>query len=525
MATTFPAPASSRPRPLRTAFSPLSLGLAALSGLLLVAAFPHGDLGWLAWFALVPFLLTFPHATVRAALAHGAVLGLVFFGGLMYWIGIFAAHAVGPALGTVAWLGSVLALAPWCIAFAGGAHRLHRQGPGPWLWGLPALWALLEWGRQFGILGTTWGDLAFTQHHQLAWLQVTKVTGPWGLSFLIVLVNVLFAQVLRGHKGALAADKAHRVGAWALLALALAYGQHALRAERLQPTFVAAALQGNINQNVPDTPAYEQRVLETFAAQSRRAADRGAVLTVWPETAVPGYLRLDPRFALPIAQSAVLNHQTALVGARGFVSALKKDTNTLFLVTPQGAIAGEYSKRHLVPFGEYVPLRATFPFLDKLHLSIYDMAQGGAHQPLLDAGLPVGKLGAAICYDSTYSGLMRAQVARGATLLVVTTDDTWFGRTAAAGQHAAMASVDAAATDRYLVRCAATGISQILDPTGRVVASSRLFVPAVVCAPVQSRHTRTFYVKHGDWFVLLSAFLMAGLLAPSLRKPKASLPA
>ncbi len=520
MAITIPIAASQAAYAKRALFSPLSFGLAALSGALLIASFPHGDLGWLAWAALVPFLLTFPHMNLRAALAHGAVLGVVFFGGLMYWIGIFAAHAVGPGLGSVAWLGSVLALAPWCVVFAAGAHWLSRCGLGAWLWGLPALWTVLEWGRQFGILGTTWGDLAFTQHRYLPLLQVTKITGPWGLSFIVVLVNVVLAEVWRGRGGILPKNKAHWVGALLLCLLAAEYGYYALRSEDLQPRFVAAALQGNINQNVQDTPAYEQRVLDTFAAQSRLAKTQGATLTVWPETAVPGYLRLDPRFGQPIAQSAVLNGQTALVGARDYAAAQKKDTNTLFLVTPQGAITAEYSKRHLVPFGEYVPLRATFPILEKLHLSIYDMAQGGAHQPLLDAGPGIGKLGAAICYDSTYSGLMRAQVARGANLLVVTTDDTWFGRTAAAGQHAAMASVDAASTDRYLVRCAATGISQIFDPTGQVIASSQLFVPAVVCAPVQSRYTRTFYVRHGDWFALLSGVLAASLLLP-LGKKKA----
>jgi len=515
LAITISTAAASRPRIKRVLFSPLSLGLSVLSGLLLIASFPHGDLGWLAWAALLPFLLTFPHADLRAALAHGAVLGAVFFGGLMYWIGLFAAHAVGPVLGSVAWLGSVFALAPWLIVFAGGAHWLSRRSAGAWVWGLPALWTVLEWGRQFGILGTTWGDLAFTQHRILPLLQVTKATGPWGLSFLIVLVNVVLAEAVRGRASIRPwQTQAHLRGALLLCFAATLCGRHTLGREHLQPTFVAAALQGNINQNVQDTPAYERRVLDTFAAQSRTAAALGATLTVWPETAVPGYLRFDPRFAQPIAQSAVLNHQTALVGARDYLPSQKKDTNTLFLVTPQGRIAGQYSKRHLVPFGEYVPLRATFPILEKLHLSIYDMAQGSAHQPLLDAGPGIGKLGAAICYDSTYSGLMRAQVARGANLLVVTTDDTWFGRTAAAGQHAAMASVDAAATDRYLVRCAATGISQVLDPTGRVIASSRLFVPAVVAAPVQSRHTQTFYVRHGDWFVLLSVVLVAFLLLP-----------
>ena len=142
-------------------------------------------------------------------------------------------------------------------------------------------------------------------------------------------------------------------------------------------------------------------------------------------------------------------------------------------------------------------------------MTIYDMVPGTAHQPVLDAGAPVGKVGTAICYDSTDGEIMRRQVARGADLLVVSTDDTWFGRTAAARQHAACAAVRAAEDDRYLVRCAATGISQVIAPTGRVLAEAGLFTRHVVSAPVQARQDLTPYARWGDWFVAVCA---AGLL-------------
>lgn len=484
-----------------------TLAMAAASGLLLVASFPHLDWGWLAWAALVPFLCTFPHRTWRGALAHGTVLGLVFFAGLMYWIGVFASHAAGPVLAGVTWVGATLSMTATLTVFGLGACWLDRLSARAgnrafWVWGVPALWTMLEWARQFGILGTTWGDLAFTQHRALVLLQVTKFAGPWGLSFLVVLGNVTVAELLRGR----------RTVGLAVLALAasLVFGAATLQGERLRPTFVAAALQGNINQDVALTPGYVRTVLDTFGAQSAAAQARGAVLTVWPETAIPGYLRTDPALLLPVAQIAAAHGQTLLVGARDYDARLKRDTNTLFLVTSQGRVAGQYSKRRLVPFGEYVPLRAWFPVLERLHLTIYDMAPGAERQPLLDAPPPIGKVGAAICYDSTYAGLMREQAARGASLLVVTTDDTWFGRTAAANQHAAMAAIDAAASDRYLIRCAATGISQVIDPTGRVIASARLFEPAVVSAPVQSRHTQTVYVRCGDWFVALCGLGLLG---------------
>lgn len=490
-----------------------------LSGLLLAGAFPHLDWGWLAWVALIPFLLSFPHGRLRAALAHGAVLGLVFFGGLLYWIAVFAAHPVGPVLGGFAWLAAALSQSATLVAFAVGAYGLRSTG-NIWAWrlGVPALWTLGEWGRQFGILGTGWGDLAYTQHADLPLLQLTKLTGVWGLSFLIVLVNVAAAEWL----GGLGTPSPYRVRrfplAVALVVLAaLVYGMWALRTEDMRPTVTAAALQGNINQDVKLDAAYITQVMQTFSAQGKKAAARGARLTVWPETALPGYLRDDPALRDSVVRDAVRYQQAILVGGRDRDTRLGKDRNTLTLVTPKGQVAGAYAKQHLVPFGEYVPLRAQFPILERLHLSIYDMAAGDETQPLLEAGAPVGTVGAAICYDSTDGRLMRDQVARGAGLLVVSTDDTWFGRTAAARQHAAMAAVRAAETDRYLVRCAATGVSQVIAPNGRVLAEAGLFRKAVVSSPVQPRATRTLYVRAGDWFVAGCAGLLAGLAGLSAR--------
>ena len=169
--------------------------------------------------------------------------------------------------------------------------------------------------------------------------------------------------------------------------------------------------------------------------------------------------------------------------------AARKNANSLFLMDTQGQVTGSYQKRQLVPFGEFMPGRSWMPFLEALHVTTFDMKRGADRQPLLDGGPGVGRIGATICFESSYPRFLREQVARGAGLLVVSTDDTWFGRTAAARQHSAIAAVRAAETDRYLVRSAATGVSQIIDPTGRVLAEAGLFRPAVVWAPVQSRTT------------------------------------
>lgn len=185
----------------------------------------------------------------------------------------------------------------------------------------------------------------------------------------------------------------------------------------------------------------------------------------------------------------------------------------------QGNVTGSYQKRQLVPFGEFVPGKERFPFLEALHVTRSDMKPGADTQPLLNGGPGIGKVGATICFESSYPRFLREQVARGAGLLVVSTDDAWFGRTAAARQHSAIAAVRAAETDRYLVRSAATGVSQVVDPTGQVLAEADLFMPAVVWAPVESRATVTPYVRWGDWFVGFCALLLAGVsLMPGMAR-------
>jgi len=492
-----------------------SLGLAALSGLLLAGALPALDWGWLAWVGLLPFLSLFPFRSKRAAFGHALVLGACYLGGMAYWIIVFAAHLIGPALSTLGWALVTTYQAFYIGVWAAGAQWLCAR-PSPWAFrlGAPALWAVVEWWRQSGALGLGWGDLAYTQHLALPVLQVTKLSGIWGLAFLIVLVNVALAETL----------KVRRIGPFAgvtagMVALALAYGTLTIRAERLRPTFVAAALQGNIVQDVPQDPAYVERVMQTFTAQSREAAAHGATLVVWPETAYPGYLEpdtaLEPRAR--VAAEAVRLRQAALIGGIEYDAGQHKNANSLFVMNTQGQVTGSYQKRQLVPFGEFTPGRRWMPFLESLHVTTFDMKAGEDTQALLDGGPGVGPLAATICFESSYPRFLREQVARGAGLLVVSTDDAWFGRTAAARQHAAIAAVRAAETDRYLVRSAATGVSQIIDPSGRVVAEAGLFRPAVVWGRIESRRTVTPFVRWGDWFVGFCALLLVGVSVSSTR--------
>ena len=484
-----------------------SLAGTALSGLLLAGALPHLDWGGLAWIGLVPFLALFPFRNKRSAFGYGFTLGVFYLGVMAYWVGVFAGHIIGPALSVLGWALVTAYQAFYLGVWAVGTQWLARRGVWAFRLGAPALWVIVEWWRQSGTLGLGWGDLAYTQHLALPILQVTKLTGIWGLAFLIVLVNVALMEAVARRK---ATRFTAAVGL--LSTAALLYGVVTIRSEHLKPTFVAAALQGDINQDVDQNPAYTQRVLQTFTSQSRTAAASGAALTVWPETAYPGYLQTFDLSRLTVAAEAAQDRQVALIGGVEYDWTQHKNANSLLLLTPSGVVTGSYQKRQLVPFGEFVPGRRWMPFLEALHVTTFDMKAGADTQPLLDGGPSIGKIGATICFESSYPRFLREQVRRGAGLLVISTDDAWFGRTAAARQHSAIAAVRAAEADRYLVRSAATGVSQVIAPTGQVLAEAGLFRPAVVAAPVQSRSTVTPYVRWGDWFIGFCVLLLGGVV-------------
>jgi apolipoprotein N-acyltransferase len=449
---------------------------AGLSGLLLVLAFPSADIGWLVWVALVPLLLAIRSAAPGEAFGLGFLAGLVAYGGLVEWMRLF---------GLPAWALVTVGMAFFLGAFAAGARLLAglygRRGAGAWLWVVPLTWVAVEWARSVGPIGFPWGVLGLTQHRPGPVLGLAAVAGVHGISGLAALANAVTAGVVAERR-----LSAPYVFAAAVLAGAVATSM--LPGTRVAPpTRVVAAIQPNVDPRLKDDAAHAERIIDGLLDLTAAARGAGAEIVVYPETAVPDGLASSPLLRWAIvrrAEGAVVVAGTPLPGPRNGVLVLGGDDRPL----------GQYAKRRLVPFGEA------------------GVRPGTSTAPIRT---PAGVVGLAVCYESAFSGTVRAMVAAGADVLAILTNDGWFGTTAGPAQHAAHAVLRAVETGRSVVRAANTGTSMLIRPDGVVVAEQALGTAGVLVAALPVSGRVTPYVRWGWLLAPLAAVAWVVVASPA----------
>jgi apolipoprotein N-acyltransferase len=474
---------------------------AILSGLLVAAAFPKWDHAWLLIFALVPLLWALKGKSPKAGFGLGLLSGLAHYVALLYWI-VYVTHVFGHlplivAIGIMLLLAGYLSLytAFWGLGVAWGATRGLSL-----LWWAPALWVVLEFGQTYIISGFPWELLGNGLYRYPVLLQLADITGVYGLSFLVVLVNASLYLLCFPPRG-----KALRFRQAAvvclLLVLWVAYGYYRLaEVEALaaaSPKIRVAVVQGNIKQGEKWQKDKVLFTLDRYAELTRRV--KGARLIIWPETAAPFFFLRTPDLAAQVEAIAKESGAYLLFGSPAWELTSKGERyfNRAYLLNPEGRTIGSYDKAHLVPYGEYVPLRRYFPFIGKMVPMVGDFAEGPVGATV---SLPEGGIGPLICYESIFPYLSRAQVANGAHLLVNITNDAWFGKTAAAYQHMSMAVLRAAENHVCLARAANTGISAFIDGAGRLLWTSELDVPAAHALNLAWLPGGSLYTRVGDVF-------------------------
>ncbi|MFZ5449347.1 MAG: apolipoprotein N-acyltransferase [Thermodesulfobacteriota bacterium] len=474
---------------------------AILSGLLLAAAFPKLNQTYLLIFALVPLFWALRGKSLKAGFWLGLVSGLAHYLALLYWI-VYVTHVFGKlplvvAMGILLLLAGYLSLytAMWGLGIAWGAAR----GLGL-IWWAPALWVTLEMGQTYIISGFPWDLLGNGLFLHPLLLQLADITGVYGLSFLIVLVNATLYRLAFPVRGKTAPVKQAAVVALILIAW-VAYGYYRMgRVDDLaaaSPKIKVAVCQGNLKQGEKWKKEMVLTTLDRYAELTRQV--KGAQLVIWPETAAPFFFMRTPDLDAKVRDIAKDSGAYLLFGspAMELTSEGERYFNRAFLLNPQGETIGTYDKAHLVPYGEYVPLRRFFPFIGKMVPMVGDFAEGPVGATV---SLPDGAIGPLVCYESIFPYLSRAQVANSARLLVNITNDAWFGKTAAAYQHLSMAVIRAVENRVCLARAANTGISAFIDGAGRILWQSQLYVPDAHAVELAWLPGGSLYTRMGDVF-------------------------
>ena len=361
---------------------------------------------------------------------------------------------------------------------------------------LPSAWLLVESARTRGAWGVPFGELGLVGAHAPWLLPVAAFGGVYAMTAIIALCNSAILGIVAGTRNARIA------GFIALGAIVVVVGSADLARARVAvdaPSVRVAIAQGGISQREKWSPAIFEHTMAVYSDLTHRAAAQGARVVIWPETAITSNPLQNPSLLAYIERLAAANNVWLIAGA---IDRPQETTlyNSVLELSPSGAFAKKYDKHILVPFAEYLPfedaLRGLPLFSEASHFS------SGAGPVLFDAaGLRFGPL---VCYESAFAPYAREISNAGADALVIVTDDAWFGDTSGPYQHAEMSIVDAVETGRWVLRGGDTGISEIIDPKGRVVGSLGLstsgVLNGVIGAPVGAP-----YVRWGIWWLLVLA--------------------
>ena len=493
----------------------------------MILAYPTFDLEFLAWIALIPLFFALEGKTAKKRFTIGYLFGVIFFSGILYWL-------VNVSIPGAIFLVLVLSFFPAAFSLL---YREPRK-VGIWVLFIPAAWVLTEYLRTHFFTGFPWALLGYSQSFNLPVIQIADITGPYGVSFLIVLVNLGIYMALKKTPGRF------YILFFIFLVLAVVSGYGYNRLSRPYPAqrLKIALIQGNIPQALKWDEKYRRFIMDKYAYLTKEAANDAPRLIIWPETSVPGYLEEEAdlkKWIKGLAKSA---------NAYMAVGTLREDGRDAFnsarFISSEGELLESYDKIHLVPFGEFIPLTKVISkiraFINK---PIGDFTRGKDFTvfkfQLRDAFTGASgiqkttefyQFSALICFEDIFPDLSRRFVKSGARFLVNITNDAWFGNTAAPYQHA-QGSIFRAVENRVpVVRAANTGVSCIIDHRGKVLeyvnsGGNKTFVDGYAVRLIHPVFAKTFYTRFGDvfsWICIVLVGIGLRLHRPSLRGgPKA----
>jgi apolipoprotein N-acyltransferase len=492
---------------------------ALLTGLTLV--FPY--VGFLEWVTMIPLFIGVYRLcedskyTFKRTYFYGFLTIFVFYFVNYHWfLYLHPLDSVGidrfssAVIVTAGWVGlPILQALPGGLIFLLFKLLHHTELFRRFSWLRPlsfsALWIVFEWSSTLHWTGVPWGRLCLGQAKLLPMLQSASLFGSYFVSFLILIVNGLIAYAILYRIHLRRAIVLSSV-AGGLVVCNLLFGT-VLMNLKTDPvsTVRVATLQGNINSHEQWNSQLLEKTMDVYEKLTKKAVADGARLIVWPETAFPYTLNYNSYIYEYLSELADRYDVTMLVGAL-YRDDDRNKYNALYMIDSDGVFSRElYLKRHLVPFGEYVPMRdlivALIPPLAEFSDVMDNNLSPGTQSNVQNTEW--GTLGGLLCFDSIYEELSLQSVRDGAELLVLASNDSWFYDSAAIYQHESQAILRAVETGRYLVRSGNTGISSIVTDKGMHLAEVEVLTEGYAVADVEMKNNTTLYTHIGNLFVYL----------------------
>ena len=468
---------------------------------------------WILVFPVLCLMLWLWLVQPGRAFFRGWLFGLGQFGAGVYWI-YFSLHDFGgaaPPFAVLSTFALVMYLALFPAAAAWSVTRLESAGTA-WvgLAAFPALWTLSEWLREHLLTGFPWLGLGYSQIDSAlsGW---APLGGIMAMHFLTALCSGALYVLLVGTR------RTRLLAGTAAIAV-LGAGVGASRLVWTQPegeAFAVTAVQGNIAQDLKWSSEWRDKTLQRYLELT--VSSPPSALVVWPETALPAYVDQLGNFIERLSEVMAERGSQLLTGAPTRDAMATAYHNSLVLLGSEGGI---YHKVHLVPFGEYLPLRWIFEFFETyVRIPMADFSPGRADQPLLEiAAVPTS---VSICYEVIFGNQLRS-AARGARLLINVSNDAWFGDSTAPHQHLQMARMRALENGRQMVRATNNGISAIIDVNGDILSRTGQFEAGVLTGVVQPHVGQTPFSRFGYWpSLLLSTLALGGAVLVACRRPPA----
>ena len=476
------------------------------------------------------------HRSLRLSFGLCFITGLSFFAGVFYWIHVIGGFKLIDFFPLLAYFGLYYGL--FGLAF----NFISKKTAFPSVIAAPVLWVSLEYFRaNAGFLSLPCALLGHSQYLHLPIIQISDITGVYGVSFLIVMVNAAVSEILyvlcsrffgvSGDDGTTGKQNPHLAisvpATVIVLGISLVYGFSLLDKGSEGERLSISVIQPNIPQGIKWKREFRKQNLDRHVRLTKEAAiNQDVSLIIWPESAVRGPIGQNSFLSKSIFSLAKETKAHLLIGSSQRPKfgpqefRLRSRSNNAILISPKGRMEGQYQKIRLLPFGEYLPYRDTLPWPSRLISKIGNYIPGNEYTIFEVNGV---RFGALICWESLFPGLVRQFVKRGADLMVNITNEAWFGETAVPYQFMAITVFRAVENRVPLARAANTGISCFIDPfgrvTGRVVDNNKdIFVEGYLTQEIPVSHGMTFYTRYGDVLAFVCiAFSLSLVLWSALR--------